>query len=619
VNSRRAHKEEIAAANVSAQTRLQELLERISLADHVLAPADASASVDTTFELACLSRLADIEHSVSSARRAFVRLQAVRADTPKEALETSVANCEVALSNWRSTEGSEISRLFRTAADLALQSSGSAGPEVETELANNRERWIADLQRLEVQLSDDRKASVRRNALEDEAAACEVRLRDLGGQVSAVPDDVGGLSRALASVLPHIHGPNCPVCNRDFDEISEQPLSDFLAARIAELGDVAERLAQLNQDRTATERRKGEIERERLALVALILSDEDRLRMQDQAAKLHALTTAAERLLPAARRGSLLQRQIATARRSLEAFVSSDSEELALRDTIDEIAKSLDLSITWVEETAETALAKIEQQLLARVASMRHRLDLKRAGIEALEQRNKVARSLELASNDLSTTQEAFDKVEQAFHAAETTRSNVRSVLKAVGIARADVVSRVFNERLNRVWRDLFVRLAPSETYVPKFSLPSGGEIKGTRPSLRTITRSGHEGGAPGAMLSAGNLNTAALTLFLALHLSVAAKLPWLVLDDPVQSMDEVHIAQFAALLRTLSKEHHRQILVAIHERPLFDYLTLELSPAFEGDELITIDISSSSTRRTRMVTKRHSYKADVAISATAA
>ena len=40
------------------------------------------------------------------------------------------------------------------------------------------------------------------------------------------------------------------------------------------------------------------------------------------------------------------------------------------------------------------------------------------------------------------------------------------------------------------------------------------------------------------------------VALFLALHLSVPATLPWLVIDDPVQSMDDVHIAQFAALLR---------------------------------------------------------------------
>jgi DNA repair protein SbcC/Rad50 len=70
-------------------------------------------------------------------------------------------------------------------------------------------------------------------------------------------------------------------------------------------------------------------------------------------------------------------------------------------------------------------------------------------------------------------------------------------------------------------------------------------------------------GGTPGSMLSSGNLNTAALTLFLALHFSVSSRLPWLVLDDPVQSMDEVHIAQFAALIRnpfenTWSKSHHR-------------------------------------------------------------
>jgi hypothetical protein len=89
---------------------------------------------------------------------------------------------------------------------------------------------------------------------------------------------------------------------------------------------------------------------------------------------------------------------------------------------------------------------------------------------------------------------------------------------------------------------------------------------------------------APGAMLSAGNLNTAALTLFLALHLSVEVRLPWLLLDDPVQSMDEVHIPQFAALLRTLSKEHGRQVFIAVHDRPLFDYLPAQ-GDRVDGDQ----------------------------------
>jgi exonuclease SbcC len=58
--------------------------------------------------------------------------------------------------------------------------------------------------------------------------------------------------------------------------------------------------------------------------------------------------------------------------------------------------------------------------------------------------------------------------------------------------------------------------------------------------------------------------------------------------------MDEVHIAQLAALLRTLSKEHRRQVIIALHDRPLFDYLTLELSPAFQNDQLITVDLGRS-------------------------
>ena len=103
-------------------------------------------------------------------------------------------------------------------------------------------------------------------------------------------------------------------------------------------------------------------------------------------------------------------------------------------------------------------------------------------------------------------------------------------------------------------------------------------------------------------------VNTAALTLFIALHLAVEPRLPWLILDDPVQSMDDVHISNFAALLRTLSKEHDRQVLIAVHDRALFDYLSLELSPAFAGDELITVELDRSAEGRTRYETKRAGY-----------
>ena len=55
-----------------------------------------------------------------------------------------------------------------------------------------------------------------------------------------------------------------------------------------------------------------------------------------------------------------------------------------------------------------------------------------------------------------------------------------------------------------------------------------------------------------------------------------------------IQPALTVHIVQFAALLRD------RQVVIAVHERALFDYRTLQLSPDCPGDSLIAIDITGT-------------------------
>jgi DNA repair protein SbcC/Rad50 len=108
-----------------------------------------------------------------------------------------------------------------------------------------------------------------------------------------------------------------------------------------------------------------------------------------------------------------------------------------------------------------------------------------------------------------------------------------------------------------------------------------------------------------------GNLNTAALTLFLALNLSVEPRLPWILLDDPVQSMDEVHVTQFVALLRTLARDHGRRVVIAVHERALFEYLTLELSPATRDEGLITVELTRAQDGSTLVQADFQSYVED--------
>lgn len=79
---------------------------------------------------------------------------------------------------------------------------------------------------------------------------------------------------------------------------------------------------------------------------------------------------------------------------------------------------------------------------------------------------------------------------------------------------------------------------------------------------------------------------------------------------------DDLHVAQFAALLRTLSKGMDRQVVVAIHERALSAYLTLELSPAFPGDSLITVEVTRSFEGATVMTPHAFSFEKDQAIAA---
>ena len=76
-------------------------------------------------------------------------------------------------------------------------------------------------------------------------------------------------------------------------------------------------------------------------------------------------------------------------------------------------------------------------------------------------------------------------------------------------------------------------------------------------------------------MLSAGNLNTAALSLFLALHLAVSLNRPshawcsttrfrrWMRFTFPSSQVSSW----------VLAKHHKRQVVIAVHQRELFEQL----------------------------------------------
>lgn len=440
----------------------------------------------------------------------------------------------------------------------------------------------------------------------------------IDAEVAALPTDAGSLASALSELTSFIDTDICPVCDRDFADMNQGSLSDHVQAKVRTLSGSAGRLLSLGRSRgeaqISVERLVGEIE----TLSARTIEPQKLAELDRNAAAAANAASEVEAMAATLDEGGRLLTLDIGARRAVSDAQSRNVALLAARETLRAFSFSIGAPELAETEQVVDASARLQLHLMAETTRLGERLTNRRQGAEliasirtAIERRVEMDASIRSDSASLSVIDTSLDK-------AQKLREEGQAVRRAVDTVRSSIIRREFNDRLNRLWRDLFVRLAPGEPFVPAFRIPSSATQR-LQPKLITEHRLGGDaGGTPGAMLSAGNLNTAALTLFIALHLSVQKELPWLILDDPVQSMDDVHIAHFAALLRTLSKEHDRQILIAVHDRQLFEYLRLELSPSTPSDSLITLELSRGPRRDTLCHHERLYYREETALLAAA-
>jgi exonuclease SbcC len=498
---------------------------------------------------------------------------------------------------WKDTTGAQLNRVIEDLREIFPELSSWQATDPLAGHAQGQKRATTEVARLEKALEQERSAATLAASLNAEVARATSRLTIIDEQIAGIGTSAGGLARALANVVPHIHGEDCPVCGRDFTETGHGSLRAHIQETIANLTEQAGRLSALTTERTQTQARLSDLTRRSASAAAARLNSGAVLELQARLARLVGLARELTELSDAVSEGSELIRRQSRAEGRLAELRDRERREGDLRAGVLTLAAELNQP----KPASAEPFSEIVGRLRAIVQTDEAKLAAKRqtrmraltvcdalAAIQAEARETMLVRDAAAAS---------YENVDNAFREAERLRAQARRVGNTAREVRATIVRRVFNENLNTLWRDLFIRLAPTEPYVPAFRLPETAE--GVVAQLETRTRSGERAGTPGTMLSAGNLNTAALTLFLALHLSVDPKFPWLVLDDPVQSMDEVHIAQFAALLRTISKNDGRKFIIAVHDRPLFEYLKLELSPAFDKDQLITVELRRSATEET--------------------
>jgi DNA repair exonuclease SbcCD ATPase subunit len=207
-------------------------------------------------------------------------------------------------------------------------------------------------------------------------------------------------------------------------------------------------------------------------------------------------------------------------------------------------------------------------------------------------QRDSRERDVVEARAQVESAREAAVALRERARAASVQEEEATALLRSTTRACTAVTSRR-SSLLSPIVQDIFARLDPHPTLKDlDFRFDVYYEKGAARPLIRDDA-AGIEAN-PILVLSSSQANVAALACFLALGwASGSASAGFLVLDDPLQSMDDVNALGFGDVCRHLRTD--RQIIISTHDRRLASLLRRKLAPRVDGQVTKTIDLGSWS------------------------
>lgn len=163
---------------------------------------------------------------------------------------------------------------------------------------------------------------------------------------------------------------------------------------------------------------------------------------------------------------------------------------------------------------------------------------------------------------------------------AESARSKKLQALSEQTIEARVEVTETRLRSIQPLVANIFQRLDPHPAFkTVEFELDTYYRKGTTSPLVRDQVE--NVSADPLLIFSTSQANIVALSYFIAMSLSSEERgLPFLLLDDPVQSMDDVNVLGFADLCRHLRLR--RQLIVSTHERRFASLLERKLAPRAE-------------------------------------
>jgi DNA repair exonuclease SbcCD ATPase subunit len=368
--------------------------------------------------------------------------------------------------------------------------------------------------------------------------------------LGAFRDRLQGLAALAAAALPYL-GPTCPVCEQAIEPDAVRARLGSLLNETADQAALAALEATRDAARTAAqaaETRLAECQRAQRASQEHAL-EIARLRLeQDAQAQWFRAISADDELIP-----------IATGTLSTEAMSSIGAELRRLETALERWQAAITASATMTQEPA----------LRARLAEHEEQERQTRAEVERLA-------GLELT---------------------------LKSLASAATEAVVDVTGQWLTE-LNPLFGAVYNRLAAHPTFT-ELGLEHDVYYGKGRTLPRVYDRLLDIGDNPQLVCSEGQLNIVALSYFIAFALSAGDRsLPFLIMDDPLQFMDEINVLGFADLCRQLRAS--RQVIVTTHDRRFARLLERKLRPRRTDESSVDIEFTAWERSGPRVKSTQH-------------
>jgi exonuclease SbcC len=395
---------------------------------------------------------------------------------------------------------------------------------------------------------------------------------------------------ALTALLEHVVTDECPVCARDFSETQKGSLRDFFRSRVEGLG-ISSQAAENKQ--VAITKAKSELHTLENQIIAIEAK-------QKAKTKSYEILSTAQRQIDnflenlRANHDALsnladIYQQIQSCQ---DAYILSQTRIQQYKSSVEKILEIAgEIGATITDQASAEFWAPCAVKLQNVIDDFRIRVAARERLIKALQETLDKMQSLDSVQKLISRNETRRVALERSSAHTQEFVESMRTIRQLALEAQEEIYKTVFSDRLNRLYSDLFMRLVNQEKFLPFIKPPT--KHRGRLSTGIMALFQGHEFNNARSVLSAGNISTAALSLFLTLNLMERTTHGVLVLDDPIQSIDDIKVSQLARVIRTIAEQTKRQVFLAVHERSLFEGLRIELSPRNSQQTLLVVELEN--------------------------